>query len=203
MIEHHESMLLLVRNGEIGSAFVLARSIFESAFRGLWANFCSTDAEIKYFEHHDELSVNMHETGCANDGKYRVNGFLQDLKSRAWPALCSYTHTGLLQSGRRFTGHNVQPAYTEDEIFDATTAVTTCILLLIGKFLAVQNHADGCQAAEALTGTYGAGSSAESVSREKNSSVSAPLATLMEALRRSAMLDRSSALPPLVAIRIW
>jgi hypothetical protein len=155
MIEHHESMLLLVRNGKIGSAFVLARSIFESAYRGVWVNFCATDAEIQHFEQHDELPVNMPQMASAIDEKYRAHDFFQDLKNRAWPALCSYTHTGLLQLGRRFTGHNVQPDYSEDEIFEATTAVTTCIVLLVGKFLAVQNHTEECRAAEALTGTYG------------------------------------------------
>ena len=46
MIEHHEATLLLIRNGKIGSAFALERSIFEGAYRGLWINFCATDAEI-------------------------------------------------------------------------------------------------------------------------------------------------------------
>jgi hypothetical protein len=155
MIEHHEAMLLLVRKGKVGSAFSLARSIFESAYRGLWVNFCATDAEIQDFEQHDKLPLNIRDMARAIDTKYRAHGFFEDLKNRAWPALCSYTHTGLLQLGRRFTGSDVKPAYTDDEIFEATTTVTTCILLLVGKFLAVQNHVDDCRAAEGLTATYG------------------------------------------------
>ena len=38
MKEHHGAMLLLIRNNRVGSAFTLARSIFESTYRGLWIN---------------------------------------------------------------------------------------------------------------------------------------------------------------------
>jgi len=61
----------------------------------------------------------------------------------------------MLQLGRRFTGHNVQPSYSEAEILEVTTAATTLVLLLVGKFLAVQGHDSDCQQAEALTGSYG------------------------------------------------
>ena len=57
MVEHHESMLLLIRNGKNGSAFALARSIFESMYRALWINLCATDAQISTFERNDELPL--------------------------------------------------------------------------------------------------------------------------------------------------
>ena len=157
MIEHHDAMLLLIRSGKVGSAFALARSIVESMYRGLWINFCATDAEIQDFERSDGLPVTMTEMARAIDEKYRAVGFFEDLKNRSWRSLCSYTHTGLLQLGRRFTGVNLQPAYDEEAIREATTSVTTCILLLVGKFLAVQNHDAECLEAEGLVGTYGQG----------------------------------------------
>jgi hypothetical protein len=55
VIEHHEAMLLLIRHAKYGSAFALARSIFESVFRGLWFQLCATDTELQYFEQNDEL----------------------------------------------------------------------------------------------------------------------------------------------------
>jgi hypothetical protein len=155
MIEHHEAMLLLIRDGKFGSAFALARSVVESMFRGLWINLCATDAQIEDFERKDELPLTMSEVARAIDRQYHAQGFFEDFKNRAWASLCSYTHTGLLQLGRRFSDHNVQPAYTDAEIFEVTTTVTTCVLLLVAKFLAVQNHADECREAEGLIGTYG------------------------------------------------
>jgi hypothetical protein len=58
MIEHHEAMVMLVRTGKIGSAFAVARSIFESMFRGLWFALCATDVDLQYFEQNDKLPKN-------------------------------------------------------------------------------------------------------------------------------------------------
>ena len=60
----------------------------------------------------------------------------------------------MLQLGRRFTGHNLQPSYSDEEIEGVATGTTTCILKLAGKFLAVQNHEIECKAVEALVGTW-------------------------------------------------
>jgi hypothetical protein len=155
VIEHHEAILLLIRNDKLGSAFGLARSIVEGVYRGMWINFCATGAQIQEFERDDRLPVNMTEMAQAIDAKYQAQGFFEHLRARTWAALCSYAHTGMLQLGRRFTGANAQPAYTDGEIVEITTAATTCILLLVGKFLAVQNHVPECKEAEALLLTYG------------------------------------------------
>jgi hypothetical protein len=155
IIEHHEAMLLLMRNDIIGSALALVRCIVEGVYRGLWINFCATDAQIQDFERHDRLPVNMTQMALAIDAKYHAEGFFEDFRARSWAALCSYTHTGMLQLGRRFTGATAKPAYTDEEVFEVTTTATTCILLLAGKFLAVQKYDGDCREVEALIGTYG------------------------------------------------
>ncbi len=155
MIEHHRAMLLLIRTGRVGSAFALARSIVESMYRGMWINACATDQQIQAFEADDKFPVNMPDMAKAIDEAYRAHGFCEDLRKRGWAALCSYTHSGMLQLGRRFREHKVQPNYDDREIYEATTTVTTCILLLAGKFLAYQNHVAECTAVEALVGIYG------------------------------------------------
>jgi len=60
----------------------------------------------------------------------------------------------MLQLGRRFTGHNLQPSYSDEEIERVVTGTTTCILMLVGKFLAVQGYEAECKAAEAVVGTW-------------------------------------------------
>jgi len=52
----------------------------------------------------------------------------------------SYTHTGMLQKGRRFTKHEVVNSYSETEIYEMTTTLTTCVLMVISRFLAKQNY---------------------------------------------------------------
>lgn len=154
MIEHHKSMLLLIRNGRVGSAFALARSIVESTYRGMWINACATDQQIQVFEVDDKFPVKMPDMAKAIDEAYRAGGFFEDLRRRSWDKLCSYTHSGMLQLGRRFREHRVQPNYADQEIYEATTTVTTCILLLAGKFLAYQDRRAECAAVEDLAKMY-------------------------------------------------
>ena len=45
----------------------------------------------------------------------------------------------------------------EVETFEVSTTATTCILLLVGRFLMVQGHADPGQEADRLIETYGPG----------------------------------------------
>jgi hypothetical protein len=155
LVEHHEAMLLLIRADKVGSAFALARSPVEGMYRGMWINFAATDAQVVRFERDDNIGLTMTQLAQAIDAAYHAGDFFEDLKRRSWDALNSYAHTGVLQLGRRFREHNVEPAYSDGEILEITTSVTTCILVLIGKFLAVLGHADECRAAEALTETYG------------------------------------------------
>lgn len=163
-IEHHEAMLLLIRNGKNGSAYALARSIFESMFRGMWFQLCATDAQFEYFDQNDELpldasgkrQMNMTSmataidaaTGCDPNDTQRFS--FTDLKNRGWKALCSYTHGGLLQLDRRFWSHKGEPGYSEDEFVEITTTCTTCVMLLVGTFLKSQGRGAESQAVEAL-----------------------------------------------------
>lgn len=134
MVEHHEGMLLLICHDIVGSACVLARSIFESMYRGLWINLCATDIDIKEFvEKKDRLHMDMTQMASAIDEKYNGEGLFGALKNRCWPALCSYTHTGMLQLAKRFTGHDAEPAYKDADMMVAMTTVTTCILYLVGN----------------------------------------------------------------------
>ena len=61
----------------------------------------------------------------------------------------------MLQLGRRFTGHEVKNSYTGAQIYEMTTSLTTCVLMLIGRFLAKQNHPDDAKEVDALVETYG------------------------------------------------
>jgi hypothetical protein len=166
VIEHHEAMLLLIRNNKNGSAFALARSVFESMFRGMWFQMCATNAQLEYFETNDELpldatgkQMNMPKMASAIDAATThdpndPNDFFTDLKNRGWKSLCSYTHSGVLQLGRRFTGEKAEPCYRDDEIVEITTSSTTCILLLIMTFLGGQNLFTESHAAAALIGKW-------------------------------------------------
>jgi hypothetical protein len=155
MIEHHKAMLLLIRNGRVGSAFALARSIVEGMYRGMWINACASAEQIESFDADDKFPVNMPDMAKAIDEAYRAGNYFVNLKERGWAALCSYSHSGMLQLGRRFTGSKVVPNYRDEEIYEVTTTVTTCILLLASTFLRYQNHDTDSASIDALGHLYG------------------------------------------------
>jgi hypothetical protein len=168
LIEHHASILLLIRSGKVGSAFALSRSVVEGMYRGLWLNFCATDDQVKTFEQKDKLPVDMTQMADAIDSQYCAEGFFEELRKRSWPHLCSYAHTGMLQLGRRFTGHALIARYSDVEIVEITSAVTTAILTMTSKFLARLDLGKEALAAEQLIATFGLAAANERAAQPEN-----------------------------------
>jgi len=157
MIEHHEAILVLVTQNMIGSAFALARPLFEGMYRGLWLNVPATDGEVEKFISKDKIDLTIAKIAERIDPAYQTGDFFSDLKKRGWKPLNGYAHTGMLQLGRRFTEHEVKPSYTDGQITEMTTVLTTCVLVLVSAFLAKQNHSEDAAAVDALVSTYGSG----------------------------------------------
>jgi hypothetical protein len=155
LIEHQESVLLLVMHDKAGSASALVRPIVEGAFRGLWINLPATDEEVKKFNQKDKIDLEFGELATVLDTAYGVGDFFRDFKTRTWKHLNSYTHGGMHQIGRRFVKHEVANNYSEDEIYEMTTTVTTMVLILVSFFLKKQGHVDLGDEVQALVETYG------------------------------------------------
>ena len=66
--------------------------------------------------------------------------YFHNLKQRSWDALNSYTHTGVLQLGRRFTGDKLEPSYKDGEKIEVIRTATTMLLLIVRPFLAKHGH---------------------------------------------------------------
>jgi hypothetical protein len=155
LIEHQESVLLLVMHDNAGSASALVRPIVEGAFRGLWINLPATDEEVKKFNEKDKINLEFGALATALDTAYGMGDFFQDFKTRTWKHLNSYTHGGMHQIGRRFVKHEVANNYSEDEIYEMTTTVTTMVIILVSFFLKKQRHIDSGDEVQALLETYG------------------------------------------------
>jgi hypothetical protein len=80
VIERHEIMLLFVSNDMRGSACVMARSIFESLYRGLWIIYCATDALVSQFVADDPMPVNITEMASGIDGAINTEGFFTNTR---------------------------------------------------------------------------------------------------------------------------
>jgi hypothetical protein len=155
IVEHQESILLLVRNDKVGSASTLVRPVVEGAYRGLWINLPATDEEVKKFNEKDKIDLEFGAIATALDNAYDSGDFFQDFKTRTWKHLNSYTHGGMLQIGRRFLKHDVANNYSEEEIFEMTTTITTIVLLTISSLLKRHGHIDSGDQIQALVETYG------------------------------------------------
>jgi len=155
LVEHQESVLLLVMHEKAGSASALVRPIVEGAYRALWINLPATDEDVKKFNEKDKIDLKFGEIATALDKAYGLGDFFQDFKTRTWKHLNSYTHGGMHQIGRRFVQRKVVNNYTEEEIYEMTTTVTTIVLLTISFFLKRQGHTDSGNGIQALLETYG------------------------------------------------
>lgn len=133
-IEPHAAILLLLRSRLLGSGFALVRSLVEILVRGVWMTACATDAQVKKFREQDNLDLTFGEMSDAIDKACGID-FFHDFKTRSWDALNSYTHTGILQLGRRFTGDNLEPSYKDGEQIEVIRTSTISIVLLVRPFL--------------------------------------------------------------------
>jgi hypothetical protein len=132
----------------------------EGVYRGLWMNSGATDDAVERFARKDEIDLTMTELAQANDNTYKLgkNGdFFQDFKKHSWDALNSYTRTGMMQLARRFSEHEFKPDYTQKQMVQITTALTTLIVMLAIYFLSVRGpkFIDAAKAIEDLARAYG------------------------------------------------
>jgi hypothetical protein len=165
-LEHHKAIWILSKLGLNGSAFALLRVVFDAYWRALWINKVATPEEIEqasrddlrfpkmgqmraeieqaYFGRPDEKELTPEELAEAQRLRELGAKFFGFLK-KIWPALNSYTHSGGLQIGRRFTGDQVKPNYSERDIAEALNLATTAVLLLLHMFFISTEHYDEVQ----------------------------------------------------------
>ncbi len=143
-LEHHAAIILLLRSELAGSAFALARSVIEILVNGVWLTACATDEEVMKFIQKDKIELTFGERAEAIDETLGLEYFAE-FKKQSWKTLNSYTHTGMLQIGRRFTGDRLAPSYTDAEKFEVLRAITSSVLLLVRPFLARQGHLDSAK----------------------------------------------------------
>ena len=63
------------------------------------------------------------------DKEYNTDNFFKILKSKSWKHMNSYTHSGNLQLGRRFTDDYIQPNYSNEEILEVLNNIDTLLSL--------------------------------------------------------------------------
>jgi len=78
----------------------------------------------------DECKVNFKEIGAEIDRAFGLEGLMEKfLNDVTRSGLHSYTHSGLLQLGRRFDGDDIKPNYSDGEIFEVIRVTTSAIFM--------------------------------------------------------------------------
>lgn len=142
-LEHHKAIWQLHESRLNGSALAMVRLVWDPYLRALWINKVATEQQIEQASR-DELRFpkmsKMREDikqayGDKSDPEQveKLDEFFQRVKE-AWEAMCSYTHSGGLQIGRRFTLDEVKPKYAEGVIAEALNMATLALLLLLQMF---------------------------------------------------------------------
>ena len=134
--EHHRAIDLLIGNGLYGSAFALARPLYDTALRGLWVTMCATDDQVERLcrsDEHDRVMPRGNELRALLDAAYKTGSFFQDGRAE-WQALGSYTHSGLLQLGRRGLMGVRQDGYSAWSMVQVIDLCTVWLVLLAKMF---------------------------------------------------------------------
>jgi hypothetical protein len=102
IFDFHRGILVLVSAEYFGAAFALVRPVMESLVRSHLA-LMGSDEEVEQLRK-DEYRVNFKEIGPRIDKFLGLSGFFERILDRTRNSLHSYTHAGLAQLGRRFSG---------------------------------------------------------------------------------------------------
>lgn len=140
-LEHHESIHLLISRKLYGSSFALVRPLFDTFYRAHWVCGCATKEKVHEICNNDSFQFpKMSDMVQSIDEKYASDTFFSSIKDNSWSSMCSYTHTGLLQIGRRFTGNTIKPNYSDGEILEVLNSTNLVIIFITRLFFIATNQ---------------------------------------------------------------
>jgi Family of unknown function (DUF6988) len=129
MFDYHKGILSLLQSGLFGAAFALVRPVVEAVVRA-HVTLMGSEQDLANIQK-DEYKVTFKEVGAKIDAAFGLEGLMENfLNDVTRSALHSYTHSGLLQLGRRFDGNEIKPNYSDNEIIEVIRVTTSGIFML-------------------------------------------------------------------------
>lgn len=139
--EHQLAVACLVRTAIYGSAFALARPIFEAYVRGVWLKKCATEVQLQHFVDDKKIAFGTILTDIELLHEFN-DGVLSTLKKDAWAAMNSYTHGGVQQAARRLNGNLIEPNYSQTEIINVLRIADAFAILAFQQIAAEAGRLD-------------------------------------------------------------
>jgi hypothetical protein len=129
MFDYHKGILSLLQSKFFGAAFALVRSVVEAVVRAHVA-LKGSEEDLQRIQN-DEYTVNFKQIGAKIDADFGLDHLMENfLNDVTRSALHSYTHSGLLQLGRRFDGNDIKPNYRDEEITEVIRVATSAIFMV-------------------------------------------------------------------------
>jgi hypothetical protein len=142
--QHCGATVLLIELKQYTSANALRRLILEALIRGEWFFPCATDEDMKKFKESKELKnkkiwklVKAIEETLGDRGGIRseiINDQLQMMHD--------FAHTGYHQLEKQFSGDDIEPTYTEDEVGELLNFTYNFALITTGLMAEVADNTE-------------------------------------------------------------
>ena len=126
--DYDKGILNLIRAGFYGGAFALVRPTVEALIRA-HVTLMGSDEDIAKIRA-DEYYVNFKTIGAQIDTAFALEGFFDRFLNGARGALHSFTHSGLSQLGRRYTGGDLHARYEAAEIIEVIHVSTSAVYMI-------------------------------------------------------------------------
>jgi hypothetical protein len=129
MFDYHKGILSLLQSELFGAAFALARPVVEANVRAHVA-LKGSEEDLGRIQS-DDYTVNFKAIGAKIDADFGLDHLMENfLNEVTRSALHSYTHSGLLQLGRRFDGNDIKPNYSDDEVIEVIRVTTSAVFMV-------------------------------------------------------------------------
>ena len=125
-LDHARAIQILLQNQSYPSAFSLQRVVFESYVRGAWLHLCANELQIDFYKRNigirnktsDTKDISFKELVRQVETKANLPDYFSVIRDRAWHAMNSYTHSGILQISRCIKGNLVTHNYPTEEAYE-------------------------------------------------------------------------------------
>ena len=141
VFDFHRGIICLLSHKFYGAAFALVRPIVEATVRAHIVLMGSAEDVRKL--HDDEYRTNLATVGKEIDKAFGTGDLFENFLTTARHALHSYTHAGVLQVGRRFSGTDLLANYSETEIREVLQVSSSAAFIvnnLVTKYLGFEEE---------------------------------------------------------------
>ncbi len=126
--EFQRGILCLIDHKFYGAAFALVRPIIEAVVRAHVVIMAGQEDLERL--HKDEYRTKLATVGKEIDAAFKSGDLFEKFLQGARTALHSYTHAGMLQLGRRFSGTDLKANYSEGEIIEVIRVSTSAVFMV-------------------------------------------------------------------------